>query len=183
MRSKTELLALEEPEPPSAQYPINIHHDPKTHKGVINQIYISLENKQLMSLNDKLVATFKKSAPVSNGDDANEEVKDEQKVDNDDDALLSPLSLKENEDLDEMDLYSSGGISTVDDVELNEMSMDKKQIMVESKTKLQQLSDEPDFYKQPSQGSMILSSITRTISRVANTLNADHIQQTDTFNT
>merc|ERR1712228_97542 len=186
MRTKADMLTLEEPEPPSAQYPINIHHDPKTHKGVINQIYISLENKQLLSINDKLYQTFKAKIPASSADSEYDEVTidvenaEEHQNDVDDEQLLSSLNQnnenkeeEEEEECDEMDLYSSG-ISTVDDVQLNELSItkNKKIEVIEAKV------EEPDLYKQPSQGSGLLGRITRTIAHIANTINP-----TDTFNT
>merc|ERR1712187_411347 len=89
MRSKADMLTLEEPEPPSAQYPINIHHDPKTHKGVINQIYIVLEDKKLLSIK-KFKPALPASTSVCNGlnvdVDTLPEFKDQEI---DDEALLS----------------------------------------------------------------------------------------------
>jgi len=41
------MLHCEEKAPPRAKYPINIQHDPATHPGVINEIYVQLETQQI----------------------------------------------------------------------------------------------------------------------------------------
>ena len=66
-RNKADMLACEEPEPQRAQYPMNIHQDPKTHKGVINEIYVQLQTQQLVSLGvQERISRLKSKVAVNN---------------------------------------------------------------------------------------------------------------------